>query len=308
MIKVAVTGGSGFVGRHVRTALSDRGITVVPVPRDQLYPVLGSEGGARTPSPELIQHLSGCSAVIHLAGLAHSHRHRLDDLVEANLNATLRLAHGCTQASVPRLVFVSSLAVHGNQIGNKIDADTPVRPSSDYGRSKAMAEEALEALSGVRGLSTLALRAPLVCGRGAPGNLATLRRAIRLGCPLPSADWNRRDLIGAKNLSEMLVQGTSVDFTGFVALPVCDGAPVSTKSILRCMSEGAKRTVVAVPFSRGGLAAISGIPVLGSVLFKMCSDLEVDGTRAFELLGFKPKYSTESELIEAGRVMTEPDP
>lgn len=305
MIKVAVTGANGFIGRRVCKTLADRNIAAVLVSRQSLSPDRSGASGSQAPSPGLVERLNGCSAVIHLAGLAHSKKYRLDDLLEANLNATVRLAQGCVQASVPRLVFVSSLSVHGILSDTRIGAQTPIRPATDYGKSKAMAEEALERLCATRGLSTLALRAPLVCGRGAPGNLAVLRKAIRFGYPIPSADWNKRDLIGVQNLSELLVRATSVADTGFKALPVCDGSPVSTSTILRCMGEGANRTAWAIPVSRDVLAVLSSLPVLGSLLLKMCSNLEVDGSRAAELLAFSPQYSTELELVEAGRMEPE---
>jgi UDP-glucose 4-epimerase len=299
-MKVAVSGASGFIGRQVCATLGSVGVKPIPLSRDLLKNAPSATRSSDTPSRELIQVLEGCCAVIHLAGLAHSNRHGWSELQEINVTATNRLARACIEAGLPRFVFLSSLSVHGPVRSERIGPNTSIRPISEYGKSKAIAEETLEKLSSGRGLDVLALRAPLVCGRGAPGNLALLKRALNLGLPLPSADWNRRDLVGLRNLSDLLVKSLTFSGRGFLATPVCDGAPVSTTTILRCMAQGANKRARIVPVSPKQLGVLSALPLLGPVLNKMCSSLEVDASLAFRLFEFTPRWSTECELLKTG--------
>jgi len=303
-MKVAVTGASGFIGRQVCATLAAVGMMPKPVPRDLFTMAPRSSHSPDMPSRQLVQMLQGCSAVIHLAGLAHSSKYDWNELLEINVTATKRLALACVEAGPSRLLFLSSLSVHGPVSNERIGPNTAVRPITDYGKSKAIAEDALEKISSSRGLCVLAVRAPLVCGYGAPGNLELLRRAVSAGLPLPGSDWNRRDLVGLRNLSDLLTKALSVEDLGFLAAPVCDGTPVSTKTILHCIALGANRRARVIDVSAKALANVSTIPLLGSILNKMCSSLEVDASLAFNLLDFTPRWSTECELIRTGCAAT----
>ena len=159
---VAVTGATGFIGRHVVKALIEEGYTVralasrIPardgIEDDSISWVLGRLHN----EPALRSLVNGASAVVHCAGaIRASSRH---GFLEVNAEATRRLAEiAAAEAQPPRFVHLSSLAAREPRL-------------SPYAASKRAGEQALRALADR--LPVIILRPPAVYG---PGDLETLR-------------------------------------------------------------------------------------------------------------------------------------
>lgn len=137
---VAITGGSGFVGRHLARALSRRRIEVRALDvarRDAPFPFgLGGLTGVEVVRADvldpdgLVAALGGAAAVVHLAGLASPARCRAEPLGAFRLNAlgTATVLDAARQAGARRFLLASSRLV----------ADQPGDP---YAVSKAVAEQ-----------------------------------------------------------------------------------------------------------------------------------------------------------------------
>ena len=118
-MRVLVTGGAGFIGREVVTALTRRGDDVVVL--DSLRADVHGPGGGvdeRTVVGDVRdvgaveRALSGCDAVVHLAakvGLGVSLAD-IDDYVSSNDLGTAVLLRA---AEVPHIVYASSMVVYG---------------------------------------------------------------------------------------------------------------------------------------------------------------------------------------------------
>ncbi len=114
---------------------------------------------------------AGVSTVINCAGIIAGDP---ASLRRANVDAPVHLATLAQEAGVERFVHVSSFSVFGRV--RHIDARTPVRPESEYGRSKLAAEEALLALA-TRDFAVVPVRLPAIVGGGERDKL---RRLIAL--------------------------------------------------------------------------------------------------------------------------------
>ncbi len=157
---VALTGASGFIGRHLVVALAEAGWqTRLLLRREPDEPqwrtlrpqvVVGSLGDAAA----LDRLADGADVVIHLAGLIKAARRA--HFLEVNRDASARLAHTVLRVA-PRAHFihVSSLAAREPAL-------------SDYAASKRAGEDAVRGILGTR--ATL-LRPPAVYG---PGDRETL--------------------------------------------------------------------------------------------------------------------------------------
>lgn len=187
-MRIAVTGGTGFVGQALVPELARRGYDLALIGRKNI----------RSPAP----HLNRCEAIIHLAALAH--RDHVDDalLDDINRQLPLMLADAAIEKGVKRFIFVSSIAaIEGNQ--GELRPDMPYAPLTPFGRSKAEAERALLEHAG---LEVVVLRAPLVYGPEARGNIAKLKQLARLGLPLPfGAIRNQRSLVSRQNMVDGLI-------------------------------------------------------------------------------------------------------
>lgn len=142
-----VTGGTGFIGRHLVAALVDRGVEVRCLVRSpdraghlrragiRLVP------GSLADVPAWADHLAGCDAVFNVGGLVAACRR--DDLFATNGRAVGQLADACAAGdSPPTLVHLSSLAAAGPPPPGKAvrDEADPFVPVSDYGASKRLGD------------------------------------------------------------------------------------------------------------------------------------------------------------------------
>ncbi|MFD0935262.1 NAD-dependent epimerase/dehydratase family protein, partial [Methylobacterium trifolii] len=200
---VALTGATGFIGRHLLRSLSERGFRVrvllrrpVEVPDGASSAVVGD----LTRPMNMAAALSGVDAVVHSAGLAHAMSGAPeDDYRTLNTEATRRLAEAAARAKVGRFVFLSSIRAQAGASAPGIvtEADAPA-PTDAYGRSKRDAEGALSEI----GLDWVALRPVLVYGAGVKGNMAALLRLAHTPYPLPLGSLAaRRSLVSVESLA-----------------------------------------------------------------------------------------------------------
>lgn len=135
MKRIAVTGASGFIGRHVVQAVAARGDHAIPIARPYLQ-----ENLART--------FEGVDAVVHLAGVVSAVHER--DFYAANVDAARIVADAAAIAGA-RLVHISSLAAAGPAPPNAPRReDDPSEPITTYGFSKLEGEHAIAAVAGLR--------------------------------------------------------------------------------------------------------------------------------------------------------------
>ncbi|RMF59491.1 MAG: NAD-dependent epimerase/dehydratase family protein [Bacteroidetes bacterium] len=143
-----VTGGTGFVGSHLVEELKRRGYGEVRcLVRSRLkwldgLDIVPVEGGLDD-EDALREGVRGVDYVYHVAGLTRATA--WEAFEEANVRGTLRLldAVRAVNPNVKRVLVTSSLAAVGEADVPVADETTPLRPISQYGKSKALMEERL---------------------------------------------------------------------------------------------------------------------------------------------------------------------
>lgn len=190
--RVLVTGGFGFLGRHLLETLTrgspELAVTAVdlqPAPARAL-PGVRYVGGVDILDPRSIRAaVAGYDAVIHLAGLVsfrYADRHRL---FEVNQVGTRNVAQACATEGVGRLIHVSSVAALGFNDREDEPADEALRfdwrrgKNKHYMLSKRAAEGEL-AHASAAGVAVAIANPGLMYG---PSNRMNLQlfRAIRAG-------------------------------------------------------------------------------------------------------------------------------
>jgi dihydroflavonol-4-reductase/farnesol dehydrogenase len=155
-MRVVVTGGAGFIGRHVVKVLADRGDQVVALVRDPARtdhlagPNVTLVGSDLKDPAQLRQQMAAADAVIHGAGMyvlgiKKSERPAMWD---ANVGTTERVLDAAIAAKVPRILYLSTVGVFGDTHGKLAD-ETYRRDLSDgfvswYDETKYRAHEAAE--------------------------------------------------------------------------------------------------------------------------------------------------------------------
>lgn len=185
-VTIAVTGGTGFVGRHLLAAAKARGIRVRALARTPRQPVPEIDWvyGALDRPAALAELVHGADAVIHVAGVINA-RDRAG-FEAGNVEGTLAMVEAARAGGVPRFIHVSSLAAREPQL-------------SDYGWSKARSETIVAA----SGLDWTTVRPPAVYGPGDKEMLELFRMARRGVVLLPPG--GRLSVIAAPDLAELLL-------------------------------------------------------------------------------------------------------
>jgi nucleoside-diphosphate-sugar epimerase len=172
--EIAVLGGTGFIGRHLVTALVAEGrhITVLARNTENLPPIYSDPhvrlvaGDIGNPD-DVRRGIGTAKRVVNLAhGGGGGSRAEIE---KALVGGAQVVADVCLELGVERLVFISSIA--SLFLGNPNEVITGATPvdrnadsRADYARAKAMAEEALLALHRERGLPLCILRPGVVVG------------------------------------------------------------------------------------------------------------------------------------------------
>ncbi|MGI8411866.1 MAG: NAD-dependent epimerase/dehydratase family protein [Solirubrobacteraceae bacterium] len=186
--RVLVTGGSGFIGRHVVSELARAGahvrvVDLQPHPDPEVEIV---QGDLADPSVLEAALAGGQDAVVHLAAVTSVLRSlEHPELTYAtNVAATAGLLEAGRRCGVSTLVFASTNAVTGPMEGPAISEAATLRPLTPYGSTKAAAEMLMSAYTASYGLRCACLRLTNVYGPGMQAKdsiVARLMRAIALG-------------------------------------------------------------------------------------------------------------------------------
>lgn len=210
MAKVLVTGASGFIGRHLVSALVARGDEVACLVRptsrvDWLKPfqVQLFHGDVSEPNG-LSQFIAGRDYVYHVAGCTLALTKR--EYYQVNQIGVRNIAEACAkQTTPPVLLSVSSLAAAGPALSGRpmIESDPPI-PISIYGRSKRAGEIEAEALA--HRVPITIVRPPIVLGEGDKIGLSMFWSIDRFGLHVvPSFGRNRFSVIHAADLVELMI-------------------------------------------------------------------------------------------------------
>ena len=287
-----VTGGCGFIGSNLATALLARGARVTVI--DDLStgrmenlpgsPSLTVVRADINQVPALDSLLSGVDYVFHLAAQVGNIKsiEQTESDARTNVLGSVKMYEACRRASIRKLVYASSSAIFGEAETIPIAEDHPQRPASFYALSKQTAEQYALLAHSLWGV-------PAVCTRffnvyGMPMETSEYSGVInifmdRLEQKLPLViygDGNQlRDFVYVKDIAQGLI------------LAAEKGRPGETYNL----GSGSAATIRELADE---LLALSGIPV--EVRYAPFRAGEVrrsaaDIRKAQSSLGYRPEFS-----------------
>jgi nucleoside-diphosphate-sugar epimerase len=186
-MRVLITGGGGFLGQKLAHALAASGkiagqsitamelVDVVPPAEVRAdFPVLAHAYDVSDPAmvaksfahkPDYVWHLA---AVVSGAAEAD-----LDLGLRVNLTGTFNILHAARHAeNCPVVVYASSGAVHGGEVGDIVQDGVELNPQTSYGTQKAIGELLLNDFSRRGLIDGRGLRLPTVSIRPGKANAA----------------------------------------------------------------------------------------------------------------------------------------
>ncbi len=218
---MVVTGGAGFVGRHLVAALSSLGKKTTVVDHAELPADVAALPGVRHARADLRDYgetllaLQGADVVFHLAGNASGTVSVEKPRHDFHLNAlgTCNVGNAGLELGVRRLVYLSSAIVYGTPRRSPMGEDHPTEPFLPYGASKLSGELTLRSLYQSAGLPVVIGRSFVIYGPGedprrAGGEVSQFLRWHLNELPIPvvgDIDRKTRDFIHVEDLCRALV-------------------------------------------------------------------------------------------------------
>jgi UDP-glucose 4-epimerase len=285
--RILVTGGSGFIGRHVVAAMAAAGaqvrvIDLQPHPDPAVDIVIGD---IADPSALSSAFAGGMDSVVHLAAETSVLKsiERYEQTFHTNMLGTNAVLEAARAAGVGSLAFASTNAVTGPMTTPKISEVLALRPMTPYGATKAAGEMLMSAFTEVYGVKCVPIRLTNVYGPGMQAKdsiVARLMRCIRLGTEFEVyGDGSQvRDYVHAHDVVAAMKLGlTSDQWSG--AMVIGSGQALSVLEVVRAVEEvsGHEISFHHGPAKPGEMPAVI-----------------VDPTRAHEA-GWTPGYPTLAE-------------
>ncbi|SDR32696.1 NAD-dependent epimerase/dehydratase family protein [Thermostaphylospora chromogena] len=263
--RVLVTGGAGFIGRRLVTALREQGAEVVvvdqkPHPDPSVHSVVGD---LRDPALRAEAVTSGLDAIVHLAAVTSVLRSVEDPAgtYEMNVAVTSGLLELAREREVPRFLFASTNAVTGDVGDARINERMPLRPLTPYGATKAAAEMLLSPYASVYGMQACALRFANVYGPGMGHKDSFVPRLMRAaalgtGVQIYGDGTQLRDYVHVDDVVQAVLVAWRSGHNG--PLVVGSGESVSVNDLVKTARDvtGAEIPVEHVPAKQGEMPAV----------------------------------------------------
>lgn len=321
-MNLLITGINGFVGNELAKAAQKRGITVKGTVRSVCENSLLVEDGVQIFSIGEIHEqttweraLNGVDVVVHLAARVHIMNDLSDDSLtlfrRVNTAGTEQLARQSAEAGVKRFVYLSSIKVNGESTrlcidglecneqkrGKYFSESDLANPSDPYAISKWEAEKSLFQISANTGMEVVIVRPPLVYGPGVKANFYKIMHCLAKGIPLPlGAIYNKRSLVALDNLVDLIVTCIEHPAAANQIFLAGDGDDLSTTELLKVLCTMLGKPARLLPVSQRLLEF--GLKMVGKsdVCQRLCGSLQVDISKARELLGWNPPLSVAEGL------------
>lgn len=169
-MRVFVTGGAGFIGRHLIKSLLDKNHTVTIFDNFSNSTEEGIQGlvdsGVRVVKGDIrnfysiLNSIPNHDFVIHLAAKIDVEESvKMPEIIhEVNVTGTVNLLRACVENRIKKIVAASTAAVYGNAKNLPITETSSANPISPYGASKLAMEHYLQAFSNCYDLNCISLR------------------------------------------------------------------------------------------------------------------------------------------------------
>ncbi|HUC21549.1 MAG TPA: NAD(P)-dependent oxidoreductase [Streptosporangiaceae bacterium] len=269
-MRILVTGQRGGVGSVVAAHLADQGHDITGFDIADGQDVLDA-GAVRRAA-------AGCTAIVHLAALAHDSAGSPEQIMAVNVLGTWHALLAAQSAGVTRVVHFSSAQVFGTAEGERVpdylplDDAHPRRAGRPYGMSKVLSEDLCEGFSGRIGIATICLR-PVHVWLPEFYQRAEMRWQAD-----PAAEWTPHwefgGFVDARDVAAAVECALAAPVDGHVRALLCaDDIAASAPSL-----EMARRLTPEVP-------------VRGPDRYRAAPDRAlVDCSTAKTLLGWRPRY------------------
>ncbi|MEP0711335.1 NAD-dependent epimerase/dehydratase family protein [Algoriphagus sp.] len=284
-----LTGASGFLGKYLLESLKARG-SVLTIGRSAGNDIQADFQQNLPSIPEV-------DMVVHAAGSAHflpTTQEEINKFFDVNVQGTKRLLDRLAEnKNLPSvLVFISSVAVYGQETGRWISENSPTEGKTPYAVSKLQAEQLIDEWGKQHGVKVFILRLPLIVGDHAPGNLGAMQQAIRKGYYFRIGKGeSRKSMVLAEDIANLIPHLPTFEAGIF---NLTDRVDPKLSELDIALSKKYGKSVKVIPLSLVKILARIGdrvkfFPINSYRLEKLTGELTFDTTKAVEHLRWNPR-------------------
>lgn len=238
-MKIAVTGASGFIGRHVLTSLLKHQVDIIAVTRDAarlagLSPCVRiMEMDIASPTVDCFEEMSCPDILIHLAWDGLPNYKSLHHF-ETELPRQYRFLKTLIEAGLPSLLVTGTCFEYGMQSGS-LAAEMQTQPNNPYGYAKDALRHQLKFLQSIKPFNLTWARLFYMYGEGQTNSslYPKLKESILRGDQVfnMSGGEQLRDYLPveevADQISQLAMAGSNVG-----TINICSGKPISVRSLV----------------------------------------------------------------------------
>lgn len=313
-MKVLVTGGNGFLGRHVVKALLDRGDSVRVldrVPSQHPSDVEQITTNLVTDS-DLEKAFDGVDVLVHLAA---SMREPADEMIRNTVEGTRRLLDAMARTGTRRVVLASSFSVYDwSRLGHSVsEDDETLDPSTmqfcdGYAQAKILQERLTREFARRHRWTLTVLRPAVIWGRGVWGEfLIGTRLGAMQTVVAPSAPIR---LTYVENAVDAFVRAAQRVDGGELVLNVIDDLQVTTWRYAGIVQRRLGGVRVPLPYTLGLIAANIGFFLLAGSrklpyflkprqFEALHKPVTCSSRRLRETLGWRPRFTFDEALLRS---------
>ncbi|MEZ5926088.1 MAG: NAD(P)-dependent oxidoreductase [Hyphomicrobiaceae bacterium] len=285
-MRLAVTGASGFIGRPLVQRLRDDDHTILA---SDCRPGDGVEGLDLRDRIGVRAWLGQSHADVVIAlGAISGPMVAPDDpeqVLDSNIGGLLNLLEGVRRAGIPRLVFISSIAVYATRPDLSPVPETAALASVDtYSASKVAGEAMVAAYAAQFGLSATSLRVSTVYGpgRATPYIIGKLVDSAKSGAvvEVSGRPANMRQYVHVDDVVEAIRLSVAHPLPGHTPINITGGTYTSEVEVAEMITRLLPSARYVVRDCEGGDGAIGPLDI----------------TIAERLLGYRPTVSLDEGL------------
>jgi nucleoside-diphosphate-sugar epimerase len=217
---IFITGGGGFVGKHI----------VEYFKSNYQFTIFNKDESIFIHS----------DIVVHLAGKAHDLKNVLDasEYYTVNTDLTKKLFDAFLSSNAKVFITLSSVKAAADTLESELTEDYLPNPITHYGKSKLLAEQYILSKTIPVGKRVYILRPCMIHGNGNKGNLNLLYKIIIKGFPWPlGAFENKRSFCTIDNLCFIINELINNETIPSGVYNVADDEPLATNDLIKLIAE-----------------------------------------------------------------------
>lgn len=291
MIKVAITGSTGFVGTNLKSYLQDtcniESLSVRYVPNQKF--TLETD------------------VLIHLAGKAHDLKKvsKPENYYEANFELTKQLFDSFLLSDASVFIFMSTVKAAADKVDGILTEDVVPDPQTHYGIAKYKAEEYILNQKLPEGKRVYILRPCMIHGPENKGNLNLLYKLVSKGIPWPLASYkNERSFLSIENLCfiiKTIIENKKIE-SGIYN--IADDEFISTNELIQIISLVTNKRNVSIEIPKfiiGSFAKVGDLirfPLNSETLQKLTENYKVSNQKIKKAIGIDKLPNSAQQGLE----------